>query len=118
MKRNGKIILLCLLCLILCSSDRTIIVTWDKYDVANNPDVKRLVLWEVNPDTQWVRTINDWISPFDTSFSFIVPDTDAYGTKYYTMLAVDSAENRSELSNVASVTFKLGAIKNLRVQIK
>ena len=118
MKRNGKIALLCLLCLVLCSSDKNIIVTWNKYDLANNPDVQRLSLWEVNPDTQWVRTISDWISPLDTTFNFIVPDADAYGTKYYTMIAVDTAENRSGMSNIASITFKPGSVKNLQVKIQ
>lgn len=113
-----RIILLSMLCLVLCSSDINIIATWTKYDIANNSDVERLSLWEVDPDTNWVRTINDWISPFDTSYSFIVPDADAYGTKYYVLIAVDSAENRSDPSNVASITFKLGSVKNLKIQIK
>lgn len=107
-----------MLCLMLCSSDKTIVATWDKYNVQSSPDVKRLALWEVDPDTNWVRTINNWISPYDTSFSFVVPDADAYGTKYYVLVAVDSSENRSDPSNVASVTFKLDAIKNFKVQIK
>ena len=117
MKLN-KIFLLGLLCLVLCSSDRTIVATWDKYDIAGNPDIQRLSLWEVDPDTNWVRTISDWISPYDTTFSFIVPDADAYGTKHFVMVAVDSSQNRSDPSNVASVTFKLDAIKNFKVQIK
>lgn len=118
MKTHLKIVLLCLLCLVLCSSDKSIKATWTKYDITNNPDVKRLSLWEVDPDTNWVRTIDDWISPFDTSYTFIVPNADAYGTKYYILIAVDSAENRSDPSNVASITFKLGSVKNLKVQIK
>lgn len=117
-KRSSKIILLCLLCLVLCSSDKNLVVTWDKYDVVANPYVERLVLWEVDPDTNWVKTINDWISPFDTTYIFIVPEADAYGTKHFVMLAVDSAQNRSDPSNVASVTFKLDAVKNFKVQIK
>lgn len=117
-KKLSKILILSLLCLVLCSSDKNLIVTWNKYDVINNPDVERLALWEVDPDTNWVRTINDWISPIDTVFSFIVPDADVYGTKYFVMIAVDTAGNRSDPSNVASVRFKHDKITNLRVQIK
>jgi hypothetical protein len=113
-----KVILLSLLCLVLCSSDKNLVVTWDKYDIAGNPDIQRLSLWEVNPDTNWIWTISDNISPHDTMFSFIVPDADAHGTRYFVMVAVDSSQNRSDPSNVASITFKLDAIKNLKVQIK
>ncbi|MBU2060798.1 MAG: hypothetical protein KKH44_02970 [Bacteroidetes bacterium] len=84
--------------------------------MAKNLDVERLALWEVNLDTNWVRTIDDWISPFDTTYSFIMPD--AYGTKYFVMIAVDTAGNRSDPSNVASVKFKNESVTNLRVQIK
>jgi len=117
-KKLSKVLIISILCLVLCSSDRNLVVTWNKYDVAGNPDVERLSLWEVDPDTNWVRTIDDFISPHDTTFSFTIPEADAYGTKYFVMIAIDSSQNRSDPSNVASVKFKHDAITNLRVQIK
>lgn len=110
------IILILLAFLIANAADKKFTLDWDLYDVANNQDVKKLRVLEVNQTaTSVIRVWSDSVNFRWTSHQFTITDDDKL--HYFVMTAVDTANNESKYSTIAILDLaRPGTILGLRVR--
>ena len=107
--------------LIVKAQSKQIKLSWKKYyNTGVNSDASKILIYEIKKDSlgDWIRDIKLGETDIaDTIFNFTYWEKPKIN-KYYSISAIDTAGNESELDGVDSLDFKAPDIQNILKKVE
>lgn len=100
----GIILIILAFMIVGSSQDRQFYINWNYYFEKGSPDGAFLRIYELNPDSTILRIMADSVNISWTTHRFTIVEDDKQ--HYFTITAIDTANNESIFSNIAVLDLK------------